>query len=39
MAVGLGAMIAGAIAGGTAGTIFIIGGAAVGLFGLYHYLE
>ncbi len=39
MVVGLGAMIAGAIAGGTPGTIILIGGAAVALFGLYHYLE
>ncbi|MGI8400256.1 MAG: hypothetical protein ACR2NS_01450 [Gemmatimonadaceae bacterium] len=39
MAVGVGAMIAGALIGGTAGTIILIGGAAVGLFGLYHYLE
>ena len=39
MAVGLGAMIAGGIVGGDAGTIFIIGGAAVALFGLYHYLQ
>lgn len=39
MAVGVGAMIAGALIGGTAGTIIVIGGAAMGLFGLYHYLE
>jgi len=39
MIVGVGAMIAGAIAGGTAGTIIIIGGAGMALFGLYHYLE
>lgn len=39
MVVGVGAMIAGALIGGTAGTIIIIGGAAMGLFGLYHYLE
>ena len=39
MAVGVGAMIAGAIIGDTAGTIIIIGGAAMALFGLYHYLE
>lgn len=39
MAVGVGAMIAGAIIGETAGTIIIIGGAAMALFGLYHYLE
>ena len=39
MAVGVGAMIAGAIIQGTAGTIIIIGGAGMALFGLYHYLE
>jgi hypothetical protein len=39
MAVGVGAMVAGALIGGTAGTIILIGGAAMGLFGLYHYLE
>jgi hypothetical protein len=39
MAVGVGAMIVGAIVGDTAGTIIIIGGAAMALFGLYHYLE
>ena len=39
MAVGVGAMIVGALVGGTAGTIIIIGGAGMALFGLYHYLE
>ena len=39
MVVGVGAMIAGALVSGTAGTIIIIGGAAMALFGLYHYLE
>lgn len=39
MAVGVGAMVAGALVGGTAGTIIIIGGAGMALFGLYHYLE
>jgi hypothetical protein len=39
MVVGVGAMIAGALIGGTAGTIIIIGGAGMALFGLYHYLE
>ena len=39
MAVGVGAMIAGALIGETAGTIIIIGGAGMALFGLYHYLE
>ncbi len=39
MVVGVGAMIAGALIGDTAGTIIIIGGAGMALFGLYHYLE
>ncbi|HVS60432.1 MAG TPA: hypothetical protein VHE82_07050 [Gemmatimonadaceae bacterium] len=39
MVVGVGAMIAGALIAGTAGTIIIIGGAAMALFGLFHYLE
>ncbi len=39
MVVGVGAMIVGALVGDTAGTIIIIGGAAMALFGLYHYLE
>jgi cytochrome c biogenesis protein CcdA len=39
MAVGVGAMSVGALVGDTAGTIIIIGGAGVALFGLYHYLE
>ena len=39
MAVGVGAMIAGALIKDTAGTIIIIGGAGMALFGLYHYLE
>jgi hypothetical protein len=39
MVVGVGAMIVGALVSGTAGTIIIIGGAAMALFGLYHYLE
>ena len=39
MVVGVGAMIVGAIVGGTAGTIVLIGGAAMALFGLYNYLE
>jgi hypothetical protein len=39
MAVGVGAMIAGALIGDTPGTIILIGGAAMALFGLYHYLE
>lgn len=39
MVVGVGAMIAGALITGTAGTIIIIGGAAMALYGLYNYLE
>jgi hypothetical protein len=39
MAVGVGAMIAGALIGDTPGTIIFIGGAGMALFGLYHYLE
>jgi hypothetical protein len=40
MVVGVGAMIAGAlIDNDTASTIIIIGGAAMALYGLYHYLE
>lgn len=39
MVVGVGAMVAGAIIGDTAGTIILIGGAAMALWGLYNYLE
>ena len=39
MVVGVGAMIVGALVGNTAGTIIIIGGAGMALFGLYNYLE
>jgi hypothetical protein len=40
MAVGVGTMIVGAlIDNNTASTIIIIGGAAMALYGLYHYLE
>ena len=39
MVVGVGAMIAGALIGDTPGTIILIGGAAMALIGLYHYLE
>jgi hypothetical protein len=39
MAVGVGAMIVGAIVGDTAGTVILIGGAALALWGLYNYLE
>jgi len=39
MVVGVGAMVAGGLIGDTPGTIILIGGAAMALFGLYHYLE
>ena len=39
MVVGVGAMIAGALIDKPAGTIILIGGAALALIGLYHYLE
>jgi hypothetical protein len=39
MVVGLGALLAGAIIGGTPGTIIMVGGAVVGLLGLYDYLQ
>ena len=38
MVVGVGAMIVGALVGDTAGTIIIIGGAGMALYGLYNYL-
>jgi len=39
MIVGFGALLVGAIIGGDAGTIFMVGGAIVGLAGLYQYLK
>lgn len=39
MIVGGAAFLAGAVIGGDAGTIIMIGGAAVGLYGLYIYLQ
>jgi hypothetical protein len=39
MAVGVGAMIVGAFVENPAGAIIIVGGAAMALYGLYHYLE
>jgi len=39
MIVGGAALIVGAVIGGSAGTLVMIGGAAVGLYGLYHYLQ
>ena len=38
MLVGAGTMIVGAIVGGDAGTIILLGGAALGIFGLFRYL-
>ncbi|HEY4132334.1 MAG TPA: hypothetical protein VGM50_17120 [Gemmatimonadaceae bacterium] len=39
MIVGVGGLIAGAIVGGTPGTIIMVGGVVVGLIGLYDYLQ
>lgn len=39
MIVGGAAILVGAIIGGDAGTIFMVGGAVVGLYGLYKYLQ
>lgn len=39
MVVGGAAMVAGAIIGGDAGTIFMVAGGVVGLWGLYNYLR
>ena len=39
MIVGGAAFVAGAIIGDTAGTLFMVGGAGVGLYGLYQYLQ
>ncbi len=39
MLVGVGAMIVGSIVDGDAGTIILLGGAALGGFGLYRYLS
>ena len=39
MIVGGVALIAGAVIGGTAGTLIMVGGAVLGLFGLYNYLQ
>lgn len=39
MFVGLGMFIAGALIGNDAGTIIMISGAAIGLWGLYQYLQ
>ncbi|HTE46365.1 MAG TPA: hypothetical protein VK636_14020 [Gemmatimonadaceae bacterium] len=39
MVVGVAGLIAGAIIGGTPGTIIMVGGSVVGLLGLYDYLQ
>ena len=39
MVVGVAGLIAGAIIGGTPGTIIMVGGTVVGLVGLYEYLQ
>jgi hypothetical protein len=39
MIVGGAALLTGAVIGGDAGTIFMVGGAVVGLYGLYQYLK
>jgi hypothetical protein len=39
MVVGVAGLIAGAIIGGTPGTIVMVGGAVIGLIGLYDYLQ
>lgn len=39
MVVGVAALLAGAVIGNTPGTIIMIGGAVVGLVGLYEYLQ
>lgn len=39
MIVGGAALIAGAIIGGDPGTIIMVGGAVIGLYGLYQYLQ
>lgn len=39
MVVGVAALVAGAVIGGTPGTIIMVGGAVIGLVGLYNYLQ
>lgn len=39
MVVGVAALVAGAVIGGTPGTIVMVGGAVIGLIGLYNYLQ
>lgn len=39
MIVGVGAMVAGSVIDGTAGTVFLVGGAVIGLYGLFNFLQ
>lgn len=39
MVAGGAALIVGAVVGGDAGTVIMIGGGAIGIIGLYHYLK
>lgn len=39
MVVGGAALIIGAVIGGTAGVLLAVAGAAIGLFGLYHFIQ
>ena len=39
MVVGGGALLVGAIIGGTAGALIMVGGAVIGLLGLYQFLQ
>jgi hypothetical protein len=39
MGVGIAGFVAGALIGGNTGKIFMVGGAVVGLYGLYEYLQ
>ena len=39
MGVGVAAVIVGIIVGGDVGTLFMVGGGVIGLFGLYSYMR
>lgn len=39
MIVGVGAMVAGSFIDGTAGTVFLVGGAVIGLYGLFNFVQ
>ena len=39
MIVGVSAMVAGSFIDGTGGTVFLVGGAAIGLWGLFNFLQ